>query len=211
MMKLIKLSKLILLVCLLMMASVDISFGIPIPVNDNWTFQEVTFSAGVATLSDVNGWSYLYQGVASSQGMQTLSFDYKASINTVSGGSFSDLFSSSIYFGSFNPNDPTTWTNSLTLLDKNAWSLTVYNGTVKDLDDGWSRLTLSFINTANLLFLDFELFDENQILGDGAVSIRNVSLDPVAATVPEPSTLLLLVTGLLSCSTIFIRKKSGIV
>ena len=162
---------------------------------ESWTSQDTTVNNGMATLSDVNGWAYLYQGISSTPGQYKLIFDYKTSIPAVSDGAFSDLFSATIYMGSFDlTTDPLIFGDNIPLLDNTAGAVTLYNGNLTSLDDGWSRLTLAFNNPSNMIFVDFELFDLYDD-NNSVVAIKNVSLTE-SAPVPEPSSLLLLAVGM---------------
>jgi hypothetical protein len=190
----------------------DFSLGLT-----GWTYLDASSSGGVATLSDVNGYAFIYQSVLAAAGPAVLQFDFFAPISPVSGGGFSDLFAVSLYFG---PNataiDPLVGSTfvgapNIPILDTNAGFLTLSQGTLGESSrgNGWSHITVNFDNPgADWMFPLFELFDLNG-QPDSAVFIADVSLEPAAAaTVPEPSSLLLLAIGL--TGLFYLRRKKTI-
>lgn len=182
------------------------------------TIGEVAEDNETAVLSDTNyaSWSVLYQGESAVTGSYTIEFDFKNGLSAETleddpfGFSFPDVFFASIYFVDdlstfyldIDP-DNSSYNGATALFDMDyigAYSNDddgIIDGTISELDNGWYHFSLVFENTFNYIIPTFELMDWNFINDDSQVWIDNVQLTAnQASPVPEPTTLLLMLTGL---------------
>lgn len=189
---------------------------------DGWT-QEGDVSVNnsdEAVLSDENDWySLLYQGVALSPSTYTIEFDFQ---NNLSGtipddnnSAFSDTFYASLYFikdmDSFNLDELVNYEacslfnmDYFGVFDDDGNSMTT-NGTLSSSSkgDGWTHFSYTFQTVYDYAIPIFELYDFNFIDSDSRILIDNVSIAPV----PEPATIVLLGTGLVSLVSISRRRR----
>lgn len=183
--------------------------AVPLTFAGSWIAEgDVTFDTSpsplYAQLGD-NTYATLYQEVSVTQNaLYTLSFDFKTSIDSVTGGSFSDLFSATIYRGFAFSSEYDA------LFDINAGIETLYDGDLGGTanSEGYRSFSYTFVAGSDLLYPTFELYDLDQSPGSSAL-IANVRLDEVTSTpVPEPSTLLLLAGGGTLLAVARIRRRS---
>lgn len=148
------------------------------------------------------GSSSLYQGVALAPGSYEFQFDFLGDMSSnVPPGSFPDLFSASLYFiDDINSFDLVNsfFDDVIALFDLDFFGLAPINGSAGSSPKGagWTRWALSFNNSYNFAIPTFETFDGN-FLADSVVRIDNVSITANPAQVPSPSSLILLLSGLI--------------
>jgi PEP-CTERM motif-containing protein len=182
-----------------------------------WTFGgDTSTSDEYAVLGDDDDWwSYLYQPIGLDNGTYTIEFDFKNELSTQpddpnsSSEAFYDTFYASVYFINDIENFDLTlfeYDHSLPLfdMDANGGVFNEISGSISPNDDdsSWLHFYTTFTNEYEYAIVTFELIDWNFIDNDSQVFIDNVSITPV----PEPATLILLVTGLTGLG-IFSRKK----
>lgn len=166
-----------------------------------------SIDSGAAKLADGAGTgATLSQGSSVSGTPATLTFDFNNALSDELGNGFRDSFFATLYL----TNDLAAFDalNSATFLL--AVDLFTYNGSTQQsnagsfgasaLGQGWSLFTYNFTPNTAFAVLGFELIDFNFIDNDSFVRLDNVSLTetPVVAPVPEPTTLLLVLPGLLA-------------
>jgi hypothetical protein len=186
--------KLTLVISLFLLSGVsNFAHALTFPLNgtdQTWTANNVIVNGDVATITDDGN---LYKGVLSQPGNYTFSFDYITDPAWAAHGSFTDLFSVSIYFNHFplpvdtngdpiiDPNDPTP----IAVLDVDFKT---------DPIKGWFHISLNFDNPGvNTIIPAFEIINLNDP-GNSTASVKNVYL---IAQVPESSSIVLVFAGIL--------------
>lgn len=171
---------------------------------DGWSVEgDVLTETGSAVLGDDGSiYSLLFQGANTSNGMYTLELDFA---NLLSDGepstesfAFLDTFFMSLYFIddlSLFDLELGVYDHSIALLDMDATGVFSSGGTItgSTLGPDWAHFSMTFENNYNYVIPTFELLDLNFVDNDSQVFLDNIILSPV----PEPSTLVLLASGLL--------------
>ncbi len=141
----------------------------------------------------------LFQLVPLASGTYTIEFDFQSGLSSnVNIGTFPDTFFASLYFtdtpGSFDIGSG-AFDASLGLLDLDYNGSFNSAGTISPSGKGgsWQHFSATFVNANGFVAATFELADLNGTDDDSQTLIDNVSI----AVIPEPSTLLLAVSGVL--------------
>ncbi len=154
-----------------------------------------------AVLGDNQTWySSLSRDFQLAPGIYTIGFDFKNSLSTqiipTVPYSVHDAFYASLYFPGESNLDFLPLLDMLSAEGSNPTGILETSGVINPLGDDWYHFSLDFENLSSPVTLMFELADYNYIDDDSQVLVDNVSITPVAAPVAEPSTMLLLGSGL---------------
>jgi hypothetical protein len=172
----------------------------------------VTVLSEEAILRDTTDTALLYQAVALSSGVYTISFDFSSGLDDgFAPGTFPDTFFASLYFiddlssfdlvgGVFDA------TAALMDLDFSGAFNVLGTLTASDKGPGWSRFSTDFtLNQAHVV-IAFELAGINGTPDDSSVLIDNVLL----AVVPEPSTWVLMAVAGVGLAALRRRRSAGV-
>ncbi|BBO87547.1 hypothetical protein DSCOOX_07270 [Desulfosarcina ovata subsp. ovata] len=167
-------------------------------------------------LSDASSWwDYSYTAVDATPGSYTINFDFRSEMSAdVPNFTWPDAFFATVYYvdglsqfdlesSSYDDWDELFSLEYLGPYD-NYGSITA-----SALGGDWYHFTATLDNEYNFIIPTFELYDGNFITGDSWVEIENVNvvLDSSPAPVPEPGTMLLMLTGLTGLGAAMKRKK----
>lgn len=152
-----------------------------------------------AVFGDNPLYNRLYQGASFAAGNYRIEFDFKSLLSSTVPSDpdfgFQDVFYASLYFA----NNMSSFDSSLDLFDLDY--IGVYNsfGTIGSSTKGsdWLHFSMDFVNSYAFIIPVFDLFDLNYINNDSQVFIDNVNIAAISTPVPEPSTMLLLFSGLI--------------
>lgn len=175
-----------------------------------WTTDgNVSVVAAEARLADDSASrSILYQGVFYAPASFQLDFDFRNQLSAnVPLGAFPDSFFASVYFINDLSNfDPLLgqFDAVVDLLDLDHTGVSNLNGTITSSPKGpeWLHFTGIFPNSYTYVIPTFEFFNLNGISGDSQVLVDNVFL-----IIPEPSTLMIGLSGLMTLGLLHWRRR----
>lgn len=194
---------LVLLVSAALPASANLVNGNFTPGLDGWTASGGALGLdGLAAMFDgPDGGSTLHQIAAYAPGRYEFSFDYW---NVLSGeavtGAVHDSFFASLYF----VNDPADFDLAGSMASRAALQLDylgpiLNNGQTgpSQLGSDWMHFSMQFDNSHQFIVPYFELINLNLLGGDSLMFLTNVEIEAVPSVIPEPSSVVLIVMGLL--------------
>lgn len=160
----------------------------------------VQATAGEAELADISTpeAALLYQSVALSSGVYTISFDYNSGLSSnTAPGNFPDTFFASLYFingtGAIDIANA-VFDDAAGLMDLDWAGPFHVAGAIGSSIKGpeWQHFSHDFNLTYDQVAVAFELAGLNGSAGDSSVRVDNVSI----VLVPEPATLLFVIGGI---------------
>ena len=167
---------------------------------DQWQISGNVYNgpSNSAVLGDSQAWySSLSREFQLAPGIYTIAFDFKNSLSAqMTDFSFPDVFFASLYFPVDSNLDPLSLLSMQYAEGSNPTGAYENSGVINPLGDGWYHFSMNFENLSGTVTPMFELMDLNYIDNDSQVLVDNIAITAPAAPVPEPSTLLLLGSGL---------------